>query len=94
MVAEIGARFPATIELAVSAWLIAVSSGSLVGTVAAVRRHTFFDYLSSSVVLLGVSIPTFWLGLILIIIFGLWLRWLPISGRVDPRLGADPRRRF
>jgi ABC-type dipeptide/oligopeptide/nickel transport system permease component len=90
VVAEIGARFPATIELAVTSLVIAVVVGVLFGTLAAVRRHTFLDYVSSTVVLLGVSIPTFWLGLILIIIFGLWLRWLPISGRVDPRLGADP----
>ena len=90
VVAEIAARFPATIELAVAAMGIAIVVGVVVGTVAAVRRHTVFDYLSSAGVLLGISIPTFWLGIILIIVFGLWLRWLPISGRVDPRLGADP----
>jgi ABC-type dipeptide/oligopeptide/nickel transport system permease component len=90
VVAEIAARFPATIELAVAAMAIAVVAGVIFGTLAAVRRHSILDYVSSTVVLLGVSLPTFWLGLILIIIFGLWLRWLPISGRVDPRLGADP----
>ena len=90
VIAEIAARFPATIELAVAAMVIAVVTGVVFGTLAAVRRHSLLDYLSSTVVLLGVSIPTFWLGLILIIVFGLWLRWLPISGRVDPRLGADP----
>jgi ABC-type dipeptide/oligopeptide/nickel transport system permease component len=87
---EIAARFPATIELAIAAMAIAVVTGVVFGTLAAVRRHSLLDYVSSTVVLLGVSIPTFWLGLILIIIFGLWMRWLPISGRVDPRLGADP----
>jgi peptide/nickel transport system permease protein len=90
VVQEIAARFPATIELAVAAMGIAVVTGAIVGTVAAVRRHTILDYLGSSGVLLGLSIPTFWLGIILIIVFGLWLRWLPISGRVDSRLGADP----
>jgi ABC-type dipeptide/oligopeptide/nickel transport system permease component len=90
VIAEIAARFPATIELAVAAMVIAVVTGVIFGTLAAVRRHSLLDYVSSTVVLLGVSIPTFWLGLILIIVFGLWLRWLPISGRVDPRLGADP----
>jgi peptide/nickel transport system permease protein len=90
VIAEIAARFPATIELAIAAMVIAVVVGMVFGTLAAVRRHSLLDYVSSSVVLLGVSLPTFWLGLILIIIFGLWLRWLPISGRVDPRLGADP----
>jgi peptide/nickel transport system permease protein len=90
VVDEIAARFPATIELAVTAMIIAVIVGAFFGTVAAVRRHTILDFASSTVVLLGVSIPTFWLGIILIIVFGLWLRWLPISGRVNPRLGADP----
>jgi peptide/nickel transport system permease protein len=90
VVTEIAARFPATIELAVAAMAIAVVTGVVFGTLAAVRRHSILDYVSSTVVLLGVSIPTFWLGLILIIMFGLWMRWLPISGRVDPRLGADP----
>jgi peptide/nickel transport system permease protein len=90
VIVEIATRFPATIELAIAAMAIAVVAGVVFGTLAAVRRHSIFDYLSSTVVLLGVSIPTFWLGLILIIIFGLWLRWLPISGRVNPRLGADP----
>jgi peptide/nickel transport system permease protein len=92
--AEIAARFPATIELAVAAMAIAVVVGVVVGALAAVRRHSLLDYVSSATVLLGVSIPTFWLGLILIIVFGLTLRWLPISGRVDPRLGADPSAPF
>jgi peptide/nickel transport system permease protein len=92
--AEIAARFPATIELAVAAMAIAVVVGVVVGAVAAVRRHSWLDYLSSAGVLFGISIPTFWLGIILIIVFGLWLRWLPISGRVNPRLGADPSAPF
>jgi peptide/nickel transport system permease protein len=94
VVTEIANRFPATIELAVAAMAIAVVSGVVFGTLAAVRRHSLIDYLSSTVVLFGVSIPTFWLGIILIIVFGLWLRWLPISGRVNPRLGADPSAPF
>lgn len=94
VVNEIAARFPATIELAVAAMVIAIIVGVALGTVAAVRRHSWLDYVSSTVVLAGVSIPTFWLGIILIIIFGLWLRWLPISGRVNPRLGADPSTPF
>jgi peptide/nickel transport system permease protein len=94
VVAEIANRFPATIELAVAAMALAVITGVVFGTLAAVRRHSLLDYVSSTVVLFGVSIPTFWLGIILIIIFGLWLRWLPISGRVNPRLGADPSAPF
>jgi peptide/nickel transport system permease protein len=91
---ELRARFPATIELALAAMLLALAIGLTMGTLAAVRKHSVFDYTSTVGALLGVSIPTFWLGLILIIVFGLWLRWLPISGRVDPRLGADPATPF
>jgi peptide/nickel transport system permease protein len=91
---EVGGRFPATVELAVASMLIAVIIGLTMGTLAALRPHSGFDYSSSLGALLGVSIPTFWLGLILIIVFGLWLRWLPISGRINPRLGADPSAPF
>lgn len=94
VVEEIAARFPATVELAVAAMAIAVVAGVVFGALAAIRRHSALDYLSTTIVLCGVSIPTFWLGIILIIVFGLWLRWLPISGRVNPRLGADPSTPF
>ena len=86
---EILTRFPATIELAVASTLLAVIIGLGAGTLAARHRHSFFDYSSTFGALLLVSIPTFWLGIVLIITFGLWLEWLPLSGRVDPRLGAD-----
>jgi peptide/nickel transport system permease protein len=91
---EVFARFPATVELATAAMLIAVVIGFVAGTIAGTRRHSWFDYSSTLAALIGVSIPTFWLGLILIIVFGLWLEWLPLSGRVDPRLGADPSAHF
>lgn len=91
---EVFTRFPATIELALASMLIGVAIGLVAGTIAGIKRNTIFDYSSSFVALLGVSIPTFWLGLALIIVFGLWLEWLPISGRVNPRLGADPSAHF
>ncbi len=91
---EISQRFPATIELAVAAMVIATTIGIAAGMLAARRRHGLFDYSSTAGALIGVSIPTFWLGILLIIVFGLWLDWLPISGRVDPRLGADPAAPF
>jgi peptide/nickel transport system permease protein len=86
---EVLSRFPATIELAAASMLIAVVIGLGAGTLAARHRNSFFDYSSTFAALLLVSIPTFWLGVILIITFGLWLEWLPLSGRIDPRLGAD-----
>ncbi|MGI8475877.1 MAG: ABC transporter permease [Thermomicrobiales bacterium] len=91
---EVIARFPATIELAVASILLGAAVGLAAGTISAIRRNSWFDYASTFGALLGVSIPTFWLGLLLIIVFGVWLRWLPLSGRVDPRLGADPSAHF
>lgn len=91
---EVLARFPATVELALAAMFIGTVVGLVAGTIAGIRRNSIFDYSSSFVALLGVSIPTFWLGLTLIIVFGLWLEWLPISGRVNPRLGANPSAHF
>jgi peptide/nickel transport system permease protein len=91
---EVFARFPATVELALAAMFIGTVIGLVAGTVAGIRRNSWFDYSSTFTALLGVSIPTFWLGLSLMIVFGVWLEWLPISGRVDPRLGADPSASF
>lgn len=91
---EVLSRFPATIELAFAAILIGTSIGLLAGIVAGVKRDSFFDYSSTLGALLGISLPTFWLGMILIIVFGVELRWLPISGRVNPRIGADPSAPF
>lgn len=91
---EVLSRFPATIELALAAMLIGSTIGLIAGIVAGVRRDSIFDYSSTLGALLGISLPTFWLGMILIIVFGVELRWLPISGRVNPRLGADPSAPF
>jgi peptide/nickel transport system permease protein len=91
---EVLTRFPATIELALAAMLIGTTIGLVAGVIAGTRPHSWFDYSSTFGALLGISIPTFWLGISLIISFGVWLEWLPISGRVDPRLGIDPSTHF
>ncbi|CAN5545183.1 ABC transporter permease [soil metagenome] len=91
---EVWSRFPATVELAVAAMLIGAVIGLTAGTIAGVKRNSVFDYSSTFAALIGISIPTFWLGIILIIVFGVWLEWLPISGRINPRLGADPSAPF
>lgn len=91
---EVLSRFPATIELAFAAILFGTAVGLVAGIVAGIKRDSFLDYSSTLGALLGISIPTFWLGMILIIIFGVELGWLPISGRVNPRLGADPSAPF
>jgi peptide/nickel transport system permease protein len=91
---EVFSRFPATIELAVAAMLIGGTIGFVAGSIAGRKPRSWFDYSSTFTALLGISIPTFWLGLLLIITFGLWLEWLPLSGRVNPRLGVDPSVHF
>lgn len=86
---EIFSRFPATIELALAAMLIAATVGIIVGVIAAVKQYSLFDYLSMIGALAGVSMPIFWLGLMLIIIFAVNLGWLPVAGRID--IGLEPQ---
>lgn len=78
MVAE---RMPATAELAVAAMLVAIVIAIPLGVVAAVWRGTAADYGAMTFALAGVSIPNFWLGPLLAIVFAVELGWLPVSGR-------------
>ncbi len=80
MIAE---RVPATAELAVAAMIVAVGLAIPLGVVAAVWRGTAIDYSAMTFALAGVSIPNFWLGPVLAIIFAVELGWLPVSGRGD-----------
>jgi peptide/nickel transport system permease protein len=74
-------RVPATAELAVAAMLIAILLAIPLGVVAAVWRGTAIDYSAMTFALAGVSIPNFWLGPLLAIVFAVELGWLPVSGR-------------
>lgn len=85
---ELLTRFPATFELAIASVFIATVVGVTMGVIAAVRQYSFFDYFSMIASLLGVSMPIFWLGLILIVIFSVNLHWLPVSGRIA--VGMEP----
>ncbi len=80
----IGERLPYTIRLAAVALLIAVVLGSLVGLSAAVRPGGWLDLALMSVTTLGLSIPTFWVALLLIQLFAVKLRWLPVVGAGTP----------
>jgi len=73
-------RLAATVQLALAALLITVGVGVSLGIVAAVRRGTGYDYASTVLAVLGQSLPNFWLGIMLILLFGVALRWLPTSG--------------
>ena len=74
-------RLPATVELACAAMALSLGVTVPVGILAATRRRSLIDTASLAVGLLGQSAPTFWIGLVLILVFGVHLRWLPISGR-------------
>ena len=75
-------RFPATLELALAALLFAVAVGVPIGVIAAVRQYSLLDRVTSVVALTGVSMPIFWLAMILVVIFTVNLEWLPFPGRV------------
>jgi ABC-type dipeptide/oligopeptide/nickel transport system permease component len=74
-------RMPATFELSGAALAVALCLAIPAGIVSAVRRNTALDYISTVMALLGQSMPTFWLGLMLILVFSVWLNLLPSSGR-------------
>lgn len=74
-------RLPATVELALAAMLIAVVVGVPVGVVSAVRRGALLDRLAMLGALTGQSMATFWVGILLILVFAVRLRWFPVSGR-------------
>lgn len=82
---EIMERFPATIELTVAAMVLSSFFGILLGMISATKQYSWFDYTSMLGSLFGVSMPVFWLGLMLMLIFSLNLGWFPMSGR----LGVD-----
>lgn len=84
VVEEIGSRLPYTVELAVLALAIAITVGLLAGVAAAVRRNTMLDLVISSFSVFGVSMPVYWLGLMMIIVFSIYLHVLPAAGADEP----------
>jgi peptide/nickel transport system permease protein len=74
-------RVPATMELACAAMVVAIAIALPLGIIAAVRHGTLADYAAMTAALAGISIPNFWLGPMLAIVFAVTLGWLPVSGR-------------
>ena len=75
--------FPATLELSLCAIIFAIVLGIPAGVFAAIKRGSFFDQSVMGAALVGYSMPIFWWGLLLIILFSGILRWTPVSGRID-----------
>jgi peptide/nickel transport system permease protein len=80
----IAQRFPASLLLAGAAMLIATVVALTLGTISALRRYSIYDYAATIFAFLGLSIPGFWLGIMLIIIFAVQLGWLPSGGMKSP----------
>jgi peptide/nickel transport system permease protein len=81
--AELLGRFPATLELTLAAMLFALAVGIPAGVIAAVKQYSLLDKITSVIALTGISMPIFWLALILAVIFNVNLGLLPFGGRVD-----------
>ncbi len=82
--ATIRARYPATLELAAAAFLLALTVGVPLGVVAGARPGSAADRVARGASLLGACIPTVWLGPLLVLVFAVRLGWLPVSGRGGP----------
>ncbi len=80
VVTLVGKRLPETIELVFTGLLIAVIVGILIGIVSAMKQYSIVDHLATGFSFFGMSVPVFWLGLMLIILFSINLQWLPSAG--------------
>lgn len=83
-------RFPTTVKLGVFAIIFAVSIGVPVGVISAVKQYSVFDLGATTVALAGAAMPSFWLGLMMILVFSLRLGWLPSSGIGSPEAWIMP----
>ncbi len=86
---QIVSRLRFTVQLGLVSWLFGVIVGISLGTVSAVRRNSPLDMVVTALAISGVAIPHFWLGMMLIVVFAVWLGWLPYGG-FDASLFASP----
>jgi peptide/nickel transport system permease protein len=82
---EISELYPATLELAFWAMVFAAVAGVLMGVASAIKKNTWIDYTAMVGALVGVSMPVFWLALVLIMVFSVGLGWFPTGGRINVR---------
>ena len=76
-------RLPNSLQLALAATVISLVVGIPAGLISAVRVNSLWDNLGKGVALMGLAVPGFWLGLVMILVFSVWLEWLPTSGKGD-----------
>lgn len=77
-------RFPQTFNLAIASMIVAILIGVPAGIISATKQNSWFDISSTTVALAGISIPNFWLGAMLILVFSVQLQWLPVGGLSAP----------
>lgn len=82
-------RFPNTLKLAVASMVVATIIGIVAGVISAIKQNSWIDVSSTSFALLGVSIPNFWLGTMLILVFSVTLKWLPVGGLNAPMFSIE-----
>nr|WP_109688403.1 ABC transporter permease [Branchiibius hedensis] len=87
---DLGNAIPATVELAMSALVVSTILALIVALYAAMRHRGFFDQVARTLSLVGISIPTFWLALVMYYLFFVKLDWLPGSGRLDNQYNPPP----
>src|SRR5204863_319105 len=88
---EVLTRLQATLLLTATALVLSSAVGVALGVAAATRPNSVLDRLSAVASLFGASMPSFWLGIVLMVVFALWLGWLPASGMYAPHGGGDLR---
>ncbi len=77
-------RFPNTLKLAIASMIVAVVIGIIAGLISALRHNSWLDVSTTTFALAGISIPNFWLGALLILVFAVNLQWLPVGGLSEP----------
>ncbi|MFP9190599.1 ABC transporter permease [Natronosalvus vescus] len=77
-------RLPITISVAIGGFIVSLAIAIPAGTISAVKQDTSSDYAALTFGLLGVSIPNFWLGIMLLMVFAVWFGWFPVTGYVSP----------
>ena len=80
----IAVRFPNTLKLAIASMIVAVVIGIITGLISALKQNSLLDVSATTFALAGISIPNFWLGALLILVFSVNLQWLPVGGMTNP----------